>query len=291
MNKILFRVDFSPTIGFGHIMRSMLFAQTFKNFDVYFASFKASEPSLIANNQYKLKTLLTDTVEEFIAYIQKLDPKIVIIDAYSIGYKEEKKIKERTNCKLMVLDDNYKKHYCDVLLNHNIYAKKEYYKKRVPPFCTVKCGEKFALLREEFKKEREIKRQRDGIFISIGATDATNITIDILKKLPKNVHINIATTSANAHLNELIAYVEKNSDITLHVNAQNMAKLINESKFAIISPSSIAGEVLYLNVPLLCVMVARNQRYMYRYLREKGHLCTRDIERFDFSKIEKFLWD
>ncbi len=42
--------------------------------------------------------------------------------------------------------------------NHNISAKKEKYKDLVPKWCEIRCGEKFTLLRDEFLRDKEVKR-------------------------------------------------------------------------------------------------------------------------------------
>ncbi len=84
----------------------------------------------------------------------------------------------------MALDDTYEKHYCDTLLNHNIYAKTEKYKDLIPKWCEIRCGEKFTLLRDEFLKEKEVKREKIyDIFISYGGADTANLNISTLRVL------------------------------------------------------------------------------------------------------------
>ena len=61
---------------------------------------------------------------------------MIVIDHYKIDVKFERQIKDiNPSLKIMVIDDTYQKHYCDILLNHNIYAKKKNYKKLVPKNC------------------------------------------------------------------------------------------------------------------------------------------------------------
>ena len=88
---------------------------------------------------------------------------MVIFDHYGIDYQYEKQIKIKTEVKILSFDDTYEKHHCDILLNHNIYAKKEQYKDLVPDFCELRCGRKYTLIRDEFKKighkERQINKK------------------------------------------------------------------------------------------------------------------------------------
>ncbi len=96
---------------------------------------------------------------------------MLIIDHYGIDYNYKKELKAKNlKLKIMALDDTYEKQYCDILLNHNIYAKTEKYKDLVPKWCEIRCGEKFTLLRDEFLKEKEGKREEKFMenFISYG---------------------------------------------------------------------------------------------------------------------------
>lgn len=110
----------------------------------------------------------------------------------------------------MSFDDTYEKHYCDILLNHNISADKKKYKDLVPKSCELRCGSKYTLLREEFIEEKEKKRRVKTIFVAMGGADHSDINIKILKVLEKfdNLKVNLVTTTANKNLEELKEYVE-----------------------------------------------------------------------------------
>ena len=216
---------------------------------------------------------------------------MVIIDHYSINYEFEKELKERTNIKLMVFDDTYEKHYCDVLLNHNIYAEERRYKDLVPLNCEIKCGSKYTLLRTEFLNEKKnivADKERNNIFISIGGTDHSHININILESIKEfNFTIDLVTTSANQNLDELQTYCEKYNNINLHVNSQEIARLINYSKFTIITPSVIANEVTYLNRPIIAIQTAYNQDDMYKYFMKNNILALKKFENKQLVKLVK----
>jgi UDP-2,4-diacetamido-2,4,6-trideoxy-beta-L-altropyranose hydrolase len=50
-----------------------------------------------------------------------------------------------------------------------------------------------------------------------------------------------------------------------------VAKLLHQSRFAIISASTLAHEVLFMGVPFLAIKTADNQADMYHYLTALGH--------------------
>ncbi len=96
--NILFRADSSSTIGTGHIMRDLVLASKYKNSNIIFAV-----QDLDGNINYKIKE-----------------------DGYQINYKYDKRLK------IMLLDDTYEKHNCNILLNHNISGDQKRYKELVP---------------------------------------------------------------------------------------------------------------------------------------------------------------
>lgn len=289
MKKILFRVDFSSSIGFGHIMRCLVLAREFGNSKIFFASYNAQDCSIVTSRGYEFINLLSDDIENLVQIIKQYDISLTIIDSYNIGYEEEKVIKMKTTSKLMVLDDVYEKHFCDLLLNHNIYADKKMYKGQVPSFCKLKCGKKYTLIRDEFKHEKNKKRDKKGVFVSLGGSDAKNLTLEILKKLPSNLKVRVATTSANKNIEALARYAEENDNVALHVNSKKIAKLMNKSLFGIISPSVMAHEALFLKLPFIAIKTAENQKYMYRYLKNRGITCVHSLEDLDMKKMEKYI--
>ncbi len=289
MKNIVFRVDYSHKIGLGHLMRCLVLAEQFKSANVIFACFHVSDSSIITNLGYKIISLESNEITEFIKIIKKLQPNLVIIDTYELGFNEEKKIKQSIKTKLMVLDDMYEKHYCDMLLNHNAYAQASLYQGKLLPTCKVKCGSKYTLLRDEFRKEKAKKREKDGILLALGGSDSANLNQKVLEKIPENVRVRVVTSSANIHLESLIKYIEQRKNASLHLNTKQMAKLMNKSKFGIITPSVTANEALFMGMDFMSIKTASNQSLMEKYLTHKGYYCISNIDEFSFEKIKPQL--
>lgn len=290
---ILFRSDSSSSIGTGHIMRDLVLASEYKDADIIFATqnLEGNINHKILEAGYKLVTLKSNSTKELNGLIKKLKIDLLVIDHYNISYKKEKKLKEK-NLKLKILsfDDTYEKHYCDILLNHNISADAKKYKDLVPSFCKLRCGAKYTLIREEFKREKTKKREKIyDVLVAMGGADATNINIKILKNIPKKAKVAVLTTTANANLKELKKFVASKANIKLFVNSTKVAKLINQSKFAIITPSVMVHEVLFMGVDFLAIKTVNNQKdiYNYLYLNDFNVLKT-----FNKKKLKKrmFLW-
>lgn len=295
MKKVLIRADSSSSIGHGHIMRCLVLAKQYlnKGYDVSFATLnlKGNLNEKILKNSYDVHILKSNDNEELIKKIKELEIDLLIIDSYDIKYKSQKSIKLKTDVKILCLDDTYEKHYCDILLNHNIGANKKKYKKLVPNFCEVRCGVKYTLLRDEFYKYKDMnlkQRNKTKVFLAIGGTDHSNINIKILKVLAKfkNIEVNLVTTSANSNLDILKQYCKEKDFIKLYIDTNNIAKLMKESSFAIVSASVILNEVYFMQLPFIAIKTASNQKNIYKYLKKKKYLA---MKKFNKKRLKKLI--
>jgi len=290
--NILIRADSSFVIGTGHIMRDLVLAKQFLHGNIVFATqdLQGNINHKIKEANYKLEILKNNTFEELNSLIKKLNINMIIIDNYEIDYIFEKKLKQNNpNLKIFVFDDMYKKHYCDVLLNHNINANEKRYKKLVPKTCELRCGEKYTLLRDEFKKvkqQKNYKVQNKTIFIAMGGSDHKSLSIKILKSIKKGIKVNLVTTTANKNLEELKEYCKNKNWINLQINSKQIAELMSESNFAIVTPSVILNEVYFLGLPFIAIKTAKNQKYMYRYLKKNGYFAMKE---FDKNKLKRYI--
>ncbi len=295
--NILFRTDSSSTIGTGHIMRDLVLAKQYSDDKIVFAvqELDGHINHKIKEVGYCVEILKSNSLKELIELVKKHSIDLVVIDHYGIDYKYEKKLKKKTGAQILSFDDTYEKHHCDILLNHNIYAKKRKYRDLVPKSCELRCGEKYTLLRDEFIKEKNTrclngkktrlkKSDIKTVFVAMGGTDHSNINIEILKVLEKfdNLKVNLVTTTANKNLKELKKYVKNREWINLHVNSDKMAKLMNKSDFAIVTPSVTLNEIYFMEIPFIAIKSAENQDYMYRYFKKKKNV----MKLFDNKKLK-----
>ena len=299
MRNILFRADFSSFIGTGHIMRDLVLAKQYKSENIIFAT-----RELDGNINYKIdeegynKVILQiNDFEELDKIIKELNIDMLVIDHYEINYDFEKKLKDlNPNLKIFVFDDIYEKHFCDILLNHNISADEKKYENLVPEDCELRCGSKYTLLRDEFleaKKQKNSIKKNKTIFIAMGGADHSNININILKVLnkvrkenKKNIKVNIVSTNANKNLEKLKDYCKNKKWIDLHINSKQIAKLMIESHFAIVTPSVTVNEVYYLELPIIAIKTAENQIDMYEFLKKNKYQV---LDKFKKEKLKKAL--
>jgi len=301
VSTVLIRADSSSTIGAGHIMRDLVLAERECAGDrVVFAvrDLPGNINQAIGAKGYETVLLEKGTVEELIDIIRGSGIDTLVIDHYGISAEEERRIKEATGVTLVVLDDFYAPHHCDILINHNIYAEAERYRGLVPEGCEVRCGERFTLIRDAF---RRAKRKRTAgeialdptdvrhLFLGMGGTDSAGLNIPILETLRSfaDIHIHVVTTGANRGLDHLRRFCEEEPSVTLYVDAPDIAEIMAGCDWAVVTPSVILHEVIYLGLPFVAIQSADNQAEMVAHLKERGQPV---LEEFDPVSLKRSLW-
>ena len=288
--NILFRADSSSVIGTGHIMRDLVLAEQYSDANIIFVTqeLAGNINHKIKEAGYKVELLHSNDVKEFIRVVEKYKVELVVVDNYEIDYKYEQILKEKTGVKILAFDDTYEKHSCDILLNHNLSADESKYKGLVPDNCELRCGTQYTLLRSEFhqKFQKRIEINDKNILVAMGGVDSRELNIKILEVLSsfKNVKINVITTTANKNLNVLKEYIAKLENVTLHINTNEVAKLMHKSDFAILTPSATVNEAHFMKLPFIAIKTEENQKDIYGYLQRNGFFI---LEKFDTTQLHK----
>ena len=236
---------------------------------------KSNEKSLLPYPLYTIKN-----EEEFFEIVKKLQPKQVIVDNYEFTIGYQKKFKKLfPKIKLSCFDDEYKEYYCDEIMNHNLGVNINRYKN--PKIVKVISP----LIRDEFKAIKKKRYKKEGIFISLGGSDTSGLTLKILKLL-KNKKINLYITITNQNLKQIKRYAKIHKNIKLYIN-QDISEGMTKSGFGIITPSVISYEALYMELPFIAIQTADNQKEVVRYLRKKR---IKVINAIRYKKISGFIF-
>lgn len=266
-------------------MRDVVFAAQQSEDTVRFACQNLSG-NIIDQIPYPVHLLTSNDPDELIALIQEYTIDMVVFDHYGIDAVYEKKVKDACGVTILSFDDTYEVHYCDILLNHNISADATRYNGLVPLYCVLHCGADYTLIRNEFKTEKEIHREKCyDLFIAMGGTDPTNATMKILSSTSDDLRVCVVTTSGNPHLSELKIFAQTKKNITLEIDSTRIARLLHQSHLAIITPSVMVHEVLFMEVPFIAVQTAINQQDMFEYLKKEGYSVLKE---WDAGAITRF---
>jgi UDP-2,4-diacetamido-2,4,6-trideoxy-beta-L-altropyranose hydrolase len=267
-------------------MRDLVLAKQYRDANIIFATqnLDGNINHKIVEDGYDIEILKSNEIEEIDALVKKYNIDMIIIDHYGIDWRYEKELKiKNPTLFFLILDDTYERHYCDILINHNISADEKKYEDLVPFWCELRCGAEYALIRDEFIDEKKKKK----VFLAMGGADHSNINTLILNILGKfkDIEVSVVTTTANQNLTKLRRYISRRKWITLYVNSNKIAKIMKRSDFAIVTPSVTLNEVVYMELPFIAIKTADNQDDMYNYLVENNYPVLEKLTKFNKAEL------
>jgi UDP-2,4-diacetamido-2,4,6-trideoxy-beta-L-altropyranose hydrolase len=305
--KVIIRVDASLQIGTGHVMRCLILADELRKRSDSHVEFicKKHKGNLIKFiNSQGFVTHSLDLQDDLristprlrhgdwlggeqkedsslsAAIIKKFQADWVVVDHYAIDYEWEEYVKEVVS-RILVIDDLAdRKHDCDILLDQNLYKDQpsRYYQK-VPKSCQLLLGPTYALLRDEFIKEKPAVRIRTGkverVLVFFGGVDLDNLTLSVLQVLQSVrsegavFDVDVVIGSRHPFKEEIEFFCQKSSFIC-HVQTKEMAKLMNKADLAIGAGGITTYERLYLRVPSLLFPTSYNQKEPLIHMYEIG---------------------
>ncbi|MEK5040756.1 UDP-2,4-diacetamido-2,4,6-trideoxy-beta-L-altropyranose hydrolase [Sporosarcina sp. FSL K6-3457] len=256
--KVIIRTDASIEIGSGHVMRCLTIAGALRERGCHVLFMMNELPG-------NLIGLVQSKGFEVVHDFQPAD--LCIIDHYGIDERWEQSIRPFVN-KIAVIDDLAdRQHDCNLLLDQNTVPDFEArYDILVPSHCMKLLGPRYLIMRDEFVRERQQMRERDGtvgrLLIFMGGTDPTNETLKVLRALQKtNVtfpHIDVVVGAGNPSRIE-IEKICLHEGFHFHCQIDYMASLMAQADFAIGAGGSATWERCYVGLPSLSTIVAENQ--------------------------------
>ena len=308
--NIFIRVDASLQMGSGHVMRCLTFAEALreekmnvvficrthtgnlieflfkkKKFPVHSLPFEeeiANDKKSESKYEHWLGASWKQDADSVARILRKQTQPIdwMIVDHYSLDSNWEKELKPLVN-KIMVIDDLADRpHDCDLLLNQNYNLQENPYQGLIPKQCQQLLGPQYSLLRNEFRKFRNNLRKRTGyirsIFIFFGSSDLTNETQKALEAICQlnrpEIEIDVVIGNTNPHRKKLEKLIDHCPNIKLHVQSNNMAKLMSKADLAIGAGGSTTWERCCLGLPSLVISVEKNQEHSAETLNQEGYL-------------------
>lgn len=274
------RGDASPAIGTGHIMRMIALAQAWQDEGgaVCFLSAQIT-PSLeerLKQEGFGLEKVFAEPggrgdLAATCAVVSRLAASglvFVALDGYHFdaGFQFELK---KSGYRLLVMDDfgHASFYHSDWVLNQNVSASHDLYRRRAV-YTKLLLGTQFALLRREFLKYRNWKRQTAEVarkvLLTLGGADPDNVTGTAIRSLAHlDIHLKVVVGGTNPHLSQLRQLVnastEQTARVELVINPKNMPDLMIWADLAVTAGGSTVWEIAFLGLPSVCLILAENQ--------------------------------
>ena len=302
MKKNLFiRVDASPEIGIGHIMRCLTLAQELKNnFDkIIFLTRKDSGDftETIMKNEFEVIFIPTNNDSDIIKNLittYSENKNFLLIDHYDVDSNFESSLKNIFE-KIFVIDDlANRKHDCDLLIDQNYYRDLNHrYKKLIQNDTITLLGSKYAIIRPEFRNinKKTIKKnsQIKKILVSFGGSDPTNEckkALDALCSIENNQFEIVAIVGIyNNKFERLKKLYEKYSNIKIYRHVNDLSQLMLNSDLFIGAGGTTTWERFYMGLPSIVIVISDDQKESIEFLSDMGHIINLGLAKNVTSKI------
>jgi UDP-2,4-diacetamido-2,4,6-trideoxy-beta-L-altropyranose hydrolase len=294
MNKrILFRVDASPQMGAGHLMRMVALGQFLSDagYEIHFATIPHNIQLVeyLRSEGFQVYCLKKEASwdalkdgEQLAGIAGQIQPAWVVLDGYHFDADYELKIKQSKFSLLRMVDIPSGHYYADVILNQNYGAEDMAYS--AEKNTRILAGVKYVMLRREFRRMDLPSFRKENepfhILVSLGnvpsKTDALNLKIaqgfsGINEKGLSATMIIGRMNGESSRVAEEIKRVAWPIEVKSH--SQNMAEEMSKADLAIVSGGSTMWELMHMRVPFLAVSLTQEQRSYLPLLAGNG-LCV-----------------
>lgn len=284
--NILIRCDSSNIIGTGHVMRCLNLCEYYPENIYTFVcrKFKMNITDKIKEKGHKLILFEYDIepeiekyrtwigveyekeIKELCEIISKQIFDEIIIDHYGIDYILEKKIREYCKKITLISDIFDYKHYVDVYINYNCDELDKIKSINLNPDTDFKIGVENLIINKKFKgRKKEIFNDKiKKICIMMGGSDPPNYTLKVIKEIndiviENNLMVYIVLGKANNHFDILMKQINKNYEIMIDLNYDELIELYMKIDLCIGSLSVTAYERLMMRIPQICLKIVDNQ--------------------------------
>ncbi|MGR5354127.1 UDP-2,4-diacetamido-2,4,6-trideoxy-beta-L-altropyranose hydrolase [Vibrio sp. DNB22_19_2] len=319
--KVVFRVDASSLIGSGHVMRCLVLAEILhsRGWKVQFTCLPQAGDlvAFIEQNGFlvrKLSPPLTfmqprfdgdyeswlhrsesEDAREFVDIVGTTD--WVVVDHYALGSQWERQVREKLDCRLLVIDDLNREHDSDLILDQNLWP--DLQSRYESCLARKLLGPQYALLRPRFRELKVSSPEKQNQVIAFfGGADPTQECEKLLEAASKmsNLPFNLKVVAGrlNPKYEELLKYVESER-IEVIKFSHDFELELAKSKYAIGASGVSNWERFCLNIPATIVSVADNQRALSQFLNKKklvsylgaGQETTSETYRIELSRLEQ----
>jgi UDP-2,4-diacetamido-2,4,6-trideoxy-beta-L-altropyranose hydrolase len=287
LDSIVFRCDASVATGTGHVMRCIALAQAVQDAGAgavfAMAESTAGVRARLAAESCELVSVACvagsgDDSRETVALARERAIGWIVVDGYQFGADFQRAL-ETAGCKVLFIDDyGHASHYwADLVLNQNTFAQENLYGAR-EPYTRLLLGNEFCLLRREFVSWRGWKRETPPVakklLVTMGGSDPENFTataINALRHLDKDVEATVVVGGSNPHFESLQRLtLQCGSRFRLVNSVSNMPELMAQADLAISAAGSTCWEMCFLQLPMVLIDLADNQKAIARALEASG---------------------
>ena len=284
--NLLFRTDGSLTMGTGHVMRCIALAQALEDAGgravFALADSTAGIQARLAEESCEELAVAgvagsEDDAAQTIALAREKQVDWIVVDGYQFGEDYQRALKA-AGCKVLFLDDyGHASHYwAEVVLNQNAQASASLYSARESS-TRLSLGPDYCLLRREFAAwrgwKREIAPTGSKVLVTMGGSDPDNCTATVIEALcsQSGVDVTVIAGGSNPYFESLQRLTAQSGGrFRLLRSVTNMPELMAWADIAVSGAGSTCWEMCLLQLPMVLIDLADNQKPIARALEQLG---------------------
>jgi len=282
MTRILFICAAGPSVGGGHVMRSLTLARALEARGAVCA-FQATLDVAKVLDAFAPDMARAKVADGFDA---------VVFDSYALTADDHRALaKGRPS---LVIDDLADRPLAaDLVLDSGPARRAQDYAGLIPPETRLLLGPAFAPVRPAFAALRDealARRAERGpvrrILVSLGLTDVGGITgkvAALLAPIAGDARLDLVLGGGAPSLPALWDLAARDPRVELHIDTQHMPQLILEADLAIGAGGSTTWERCVLALPTLTLVLADNQVAAAQALQAAGVTPCLDVHAPDFE--------
>lgn len=274
--KILFVCAAGPSVGGGHVMRSLTLARALE--------------ARGAACAFRATPEVGGVLDAFAPDMARAEADegcdAVVFDSYALTADDHRAI-ARGRPSLALDDLADRPLAADLVLDSGPARKAEDYAGLVPAGAQLLLGPSYAPVRPAFaalRAEALARRARGGpvrrVLVSLGLTDVGGVTgrvVRLLRQAAGEASLDVVLGGGAPSLPALRALAAKDPRVALHVDTQEMPRLTLEADLAIGAGGSTTWERCVLALPTLTLILADNQVAPARALEAAGATPCLDV--------------
>ncbi len=283
----LFRCDATAAIGLGHLIRCQALAEVLVatgwrcQFAVSAAS-AAAAAAMLGRLDFRVPPAATPAQEP--AALAETWPEgcdLLVVDHYERGSAFEAACRPWARRILAIDDLANQRHDCDVMLDQTPGRAESDYASLLPPAAIRLTGGSYLLLRRRFAaarigvlSRRATVRPVERVLISVGGTDANNLTAAALSAAlgaDPALSIDVVLGATAPHLASIRTQAATAGNrVRVHISSPTVDALMAEADVAIGAAGMSGWERCCLGLPSIVVTAAKNQEAGAAFLAANG---------------------
>lgn len=268
--NIAFRLDASTKIGVGHAMRCLAIAEQWQQKN-YLVHFIMRECNRMVQNRLTRQAIKYHVVpaqadlENTVEIILKTNSIACFLDGYHFSTDYQAGLRKKSPMLIYIDDNQMPEPETDIVVNYSPLAEQSFYK--VAKDTRLLLGMGYLPLRSEFTTSVEKHDAKPNIIVTMGGTDPAKLSLPIvsalLDSIPNHWQVEVLITDSHPQQLALQKLQQENRQLTVHINATDIAKLFMDASMAISAAGSTLWELAACQTPTVAISVAENQQVIH----------------------------